>query len=67
MVRCKLKCQSVEEGRVIMRAVYDGSEENKTFFKCTPNAVLDLSTVNEAALAQFVEGQEYYIDISPAQ
>lgn len=66
MVRCKLKCESAKDGRVIMRAVSGDSEENKTFFKYTPNGLLDFSTVNESAAAQFVEGHEYYVDISPA-
>lgn len=66
MVRCKLKCESVKDGRVIMAAVCDGSEENKSFFKYTPSGKLDFSTVNDAALVQFEAGREYYIDISPA-
>ena len=67
MVRCKLKCETVKDGRVVMRAVCDGSEENKSFFKYTPSGTLDFSTINDNALAQFKEGEEYYVDISPCK
>ena len=63
MVRCKFKCESVKDGRVILRAVTSGGSENDEFFKWTPNGLLDLSTVNEPALAQFTVSAEYYIDI----
>jgi hypothetical protein len=70
-VRCKLKVnrkETYQDGgaRIEMGPVYDGSEENKQFFKATPCAKFDLQTVNEAAAAQLEEGKEYYIDITEA-
>lgn len=66
MVRCKFKCEWVKDGTVQMRPVSSGSPENESFFKYTPGGNFLLSTVNENAIAQFREGQEYYIDIHPA-
>lgn len=46
-----------------MHAVYDGSDDNKAFFKATPSGSITFHTVNEAAVQQFKEGQTYYVDI----
>lgn len=67
MVRCKFKCESVKDGEVRMRPVICGSPENDDFFKYTPGGELRISTINPSAIAQFRDGQEYYLDISPAQ
>ena len=75
MVRAKFICEKVEksgEGTeheqddVSLRAVYEGSEENKEFFKYTPAGSIVLGTVNPAAAAQFTVGAEYYVDFTPA-
>jgi hypothetical protein len=69
-VRAKFKVDSVNQtedyAHVILRAVTSGSEENKTFWKYTPSGVIDMSITNPAAVAQFVEGQAYYVDFSIA-
>jgi hypothetical protein len=44
-------------------AVFDGSPENKAFFKYTPSGTLTVSTVTND---QFVVGAEYYLDLTPA-
>lgn len=67
MVRCKFKCESAKDGRIILRAVSSGSPENEQFFRYTPNGVLDVSTINEAAVRHFTVGAEFYIDIHPAE
>lgn len=48
-----------------MSAVTGGSEENDSFFKYTPKASLNLSTINEGALADLKAGQKCYVDILP--
>ena len=49
---------------VTLRAVYDGSEENKQYFRYTPNGVITLGILNEPAAKMFEPGQEYYVDFS---
>ena len=67
-VRAKFKCCSVvkndEHATIRLDAVTNGSEENKEFFKYTPSGSLALYCVNAAASEQFVEGAEYYLDIT---
>jgi hypothetical protein len=70
-VRAKFKCVGVEDNadngkNIRMEAVVDGSPENKEFFRWTPSGSLMLGCVNPAANEQFVAGQEYFIDITPA-
>lgn len=71
-VRAKMKCEYTKVasdgfgGEVRLRPVISGSAENEAFYKYTPGGELVLATVNEAAFAQFEEGKEYYLDISPA-
>jgi hypothetical protein len=71
MVRCKFVVESVEPnpecGRVKLRAVYDPNpeSENGKFFRWTPAGELDLQVVRPEVVAQFVEGQEFYVDLTP--
>jgi hypothetical protein len=69
MVRAKFYVTEVVQtqngGRVRMMPVTSGSKENETFFKWTPSGSLDMGTVNEEALKQFVPGGEFYIDFTP--
>ena len=44
----------------------DGSDENNTFAKYTPNASLQMSIQNPALLDKFQEGQQFYVDFTPA-
>lgn len=79
MVRAKFKVQSVERsadpsvergtdhGRVRLEAVTSGSPENESFFRWTPAGTIDLQIVNLAALDQFTEGQEVFVDFTPAE
>jgi hypothetical protein len=69
-VRAKFRVSEVAKteygSRVQLRAVTSGSEENKAFFKATPSAELNMSTINEEAAAQFAPGAEFYVDFTPA-
>jgi hypothetical protein len=71
MVRCKFVCVSKTECgdtvHIYMQPVYDGSKENKEFFKYTPGGEISLNVVNPEAAKQIEQGKEYYIDISPAK
>lgn len=75
-VRAKFKVQSITTsarwsgpgnmGTVKLSPVSGGSEENKKFYEASPAGSIELGTINEAALAQFVIGQEFYVDFTPA-
>lgn len=75
-VRCKMKVESIElavggesgrGGTVRLYPVINGSVENEQFYKYTPGGSLVLSTINEAAISQFSLGQEFYVDLTPAE
>lgn len=71
MVRAKFYVDSVkpyndEATTVLLRAVVSGSEENKSFWKYTPSGEIQMTISNPNALAQFVVGQEYYVDFTIA-
>lgn len=73
MTRCKFHCNSVRKsvaregtGEIFLYeaefgAVYDGSEENKEFFKWTPSGSLKLGVYKKDV---FEPGKDYYLDIS---
>jgi hypothetical protein len=71
-VRAKLKVnyiQPIQGGLVAhLNAVYDGSDENKSFAKATPGAFMSI-TINEGtpAFDFFEQGQDLYLDFSIAQ
>lgn len=44
----------------------DGSDENNTFAKFTPTAELKMTVNNPNLLGKFTEGQEFYVDFTPA-
>ena len=67
-VRAKVTCTSkTEEGAVEFRTVMEGSKENEQFFKYTPAGQIRLEVLNPAALDQFEQGKEYYVDFTPAE
>ncbi len=70
-VRAKFKVDQISamEGgsRIDLSAVMNGSPENEEFFKYTPSGKIQLSTVNPNAVAQFREGQEFYVDFTPVE
>ena len=70
-VRCKFTCtkaQKVGEGIDLrFEAVTCGSPENERFNMYTPNGTLEFSTTNPEITGRFVEGSEYYLDITSAR
>lgn len=58
--------EQVECRTVKLQAVYDNSEENKRFFKYTPNGQITIGLLNPEAWKQFELGKEYYVDFTPA-
>jgi hypothetical protein len=76
-VRAKFTCTGVEPNgatnsedkgaAVYLTPVVGGSPENESFYKWTPGGNIMLSTINEAAAAQFERGKEYYVDFTPAE
>ena len=72
MVRAKFQCKSNAKDEhndyhnIVLEAVTDGSEENKSFWKYTPSGRLEISIDNPEAVKMFEAGKEYYIDFTPA-
>lgn len=54
-------------GEVQLRPVYssDPNSENKVFWEATPSGLLTMS-IKSSAIAEFVLGQEYYLDFELA-
>jgi hypothetical protein len=44
----------------------DGSDENNTFARFTPNAQLNISILNPALFGQFKLDEKYYVDFTEA-
>lgn len=44
----------------------DGSDENNTFARFSPSAMLQLQVANPALIGAFETGQSYYVDFTPA-
>jgi len=80
-MRAKLKVTSVTKGpegfdpheRLTFAAVCkdgsytsDGSDEDNTFSKFTPQADLSMVIQNPALIGQFEVGQKFYVDFTPA-
>lgn len=68
--RTKFKCdevtQTVYGGRIKLSPVVSGSEENEKFFKYTPYGQMEIGTINQEVIQQFIPGNEYYVDFTPA-
>lgn len=71
-VRAKFECYGIqdqpefEQKQVSLSAVTTGTDENKSFSKFTPAAVLSMAISYETPACNFFEvGKEYYLDISP--
>ena len=59
--------QGVELRSIKLQAVYQGSEENKQFFRLTPNGTISIGLLNPETWAQFHLGASLYVDFSPAE
>ena len=71
-VRAKFKVRSKTDApgvgfAITLDAVYDPdpSSENGRFFRWTPSGTITMGVVNDSASAQFVEGEEVYVDFTP--
>ena len=76
-MRAKMRVSAVhrqEDGEIINFSAVcksdgypsDGSDENNTFAKWTPNAELEMSITNPALFGTINEGEEYYLDFTKA-
>lgn len=45
----------------------DGSDENNTFARWSPQANLNITVANPALFGQFQVDEEYYVDFTPAE
>ena len=57
---------SEELRSVKLIAVSDGSEENKRFFRWTPNGQISMGILNPEAWKQLELGKSYYVDFTEA-
>lgn len=58
--------ESEELRTITMTAVSDGSEENKKFFRWTPNGRIVIGVLNPEAWKQLELGKSYYVDFTEA-
>lgn len=70
--RAKMKCTSKtgnaeNGGSVRLEAVYDGSDENKSWAKYTPSGHVEMWINNPPAYDGFEVGKAYYIDFTPTE
>lgn len=76
-MRAKMVVSKVEGNdtsqRLFFRPVYpkagypaDGTDENNSFAKWTPQADLNMTVNNPALLGKFKEGDTFYVDFTPA-
>lgn len=81
-MRAKLKVTGVQQFPPVGQAVQenlvfaavcansypeDGTDENNTFAKFTPNADLRMSVLNPTLLGKFKVGDAFYVDFTPAE
>lgn len=75
MTRAKFRVESIEDfgtsKQVKLRAVSprDGemTDENASFFRATPYGEMKMAIDNPAAAAQFMHGEEFYVDFTPCK
>lgn len=58
--------KSEELRTVTLTAVADGSEENKKFFRWTPNGQIRMGILNPEAWKHLELGKSYYVDFTEA-
>jgi len=77
-VRAKFRCQLINHlatgsandvaAHITLFPVYeDGSGENASWSKYTPNGKMEMTVTNPAAIAAFEMGKAYYLDFTPAE
>lgn len=74
-VRAKFICQRLENQKyqggettkvVLTAATAYNSPADKPFWDATPSGTIELQTINQFAVKNFVPGQAYFIDFIPA-
>lgn len=74
-MRAKMRVNRIDQlgeaQRLVMNAVYkdgaypaDGSDEDNTFAKFTPQADLNITINNPALVGKFQVGETYYVDFT---
>ena len=58
--------ESEELRTITLVPVVDGSEENKKFFRWTPNGKITMGVLNPEAWKQLELGKSYYVDFTDA-
>ena len=74
-MKCKVVCSlkqpssfKEQEGYYLsFNPIYQGSEENKEFFKYSPSGTVTFGGTNISAAEQFEVGKEYYHDFTPTE
>lgn len=77
VIRCKMQVDQVTHDlnsdgttrseTVKLRAVYEGSPENKEWAKYTPSAMFSIQIDNPGAHGKLSKGHEFYVDFTPAE
>lgn len=44
----------------------DGSDENNSYARWSPSAILQITVANPSLIGKLFEGEEYYVDFAPA-
>lgn len=74
--RCKFRVTKVAQcdwrppgEEVTLHAQYDPTKnpEDVSFAEATPNGQMTFFVTNKAVIGMFKPGQEYYVDLTPAQ
>ena len=67
MVRAKMFVKSIEGTKLTLVCQYDPEvkAEDRSFMVATPWGQAEFGIDNPAALAQFKEGQSFYVDFTP--
>lgn len=70
-IRAKFTCNSVERNNfgqeiVKLHAVYGSGGENAEWAKATPSGTLQLTIDNPGAQGVIQPGQDFFIDLTPA-
>lgn len=62
-------CESLNFHGVSKSTAYpeDGSDEDNTFAKFSPQVSLAMTITNPALIGKFEPGQKFYVDFSPAE
>lgn len=77
-VRAKFRCQAIQHlttsspGDVAAHLTFfpvyeDGSGQNASWSKYTPNGKLEMTITNPAAIEAFELGKAYFLDFTPAE